>query len=345
VGAAVDVAVLSPGPTLGWRRADEALVGLVREAGATCALVRVSTGRAEALRRHPVLIDLVEALGARHSASRLPPARAVVISTVTASFLQRPRLPYAIRFDAPAALNRPGWEGAWQRAAERRALVRADVLLPWSAEATSPLALDGPRVIPLGVPIEPPAAATPEADIDVLAYTGNPHKRRLDVVCAAWARAGAPGRLVIGGVEAADGREWLRRRAVVEPARLEWAGIVPRARWLELLARARVFVNASRFEDHGLAPLEALSAGALLVTVPSPGPYPALRMARRLAPDLVAADATPEALARALTAGLSLTDADRRAYARRADELLAPHRAAAISRTVSGQVLPALGIA
>lgn len=340
----MDVAVLSPGPTLGWRRADAALVALIREAGATCTPVQVSSGRAALLRRHPALIDLVEALDARHSASRLPRARAVVISTVTASFLQRPRVPYAIRFDAPAALNRPGWEGAWQRAAERRALARANVLLPWSAEAAAPLEVVGPRVIPLGVPIEPLAGAGVR-DVDLLAYAGNPHKRRLDVVCAAWAVAGAPGRLVVGGIAAADGRAWLRRCGVPEPAGLEWAGIVPRSRWLDLLARARLFVNASRFEDHGLAPLEALAAGAALVTVPSPGPYPALHMAQRLAPDLVATDGTPPALAQALRAGFALADADRRAYARRADELLAPHRAEAISRTMREQVLPALGVA
>jgi glycosyltransferase involved in cell wall biosynthesis len=111
-----------------------------------------------------------------------------------------------------------------------------------------------------------------------------------------------------------------------------------------MLARARLFVNASRFEDHGLAPLEALSAGAALVTVPSPGPYPALKMARSLAPDLVAADRSPAALAQALRAGLALSDADRRDYAVRADALLTPHRAQAISRTVAEQVLPALGV-
>jgi glycosyltransferase involved in cell wall biosynthesis len=296
------------------------------------------------LRRHPALTDLIEALGARHSASRLPKARAVVVSSVTASFFQQLRVPYAIRFDAPAALNRPGVAGAWQRAIEPHALARASLLLPWSAEAASALHVDGPRVVPLGVPIETIAAA-PSRNIDLVAYAGNPHKRGLELLCAAWARAGSPGHLVVAGVEAPRAREWLARCGVAEPAGLEWAGVQPRSSWLEMLARARLFVNASRFEDHGLAPLEALSAGAALVTVPSPGPYPALKMARSLALDLVAADRSPAALAQALRAGLALSVADRRDYAVRADALLKPHRAEAISRTVAEQVLPALGVA
>ena len=104
--------------------------------------------------------------------------------------------------------------------------------------------------------------------------------------------------------------------------------MIPRPEWLALLGRARLYVNASRFEDHGIAPLEALSAGAALVSLPTPGPYPALRMARQLAPALVSAD-----LAAALRAGAALRD--REDYARRADALLAPHRVEAMRRTMS----------
>ena len=145
----VDIALLSASPTLGWRMADDAFAAQVRAAGRTCAVVRVTQGWARHLKRHPALTDLVEAGAAWHSA--LPDARAVVISSVTASFFVRPSVPYAIRFDAPAALNRPGYGGAWQRAIEPRVLARADLLLPWSAEAVAPLGLEA---VPLGVPVE-----------------------------------------------------------------------------------------------------------------------------------------------------------------------------------------------
>jgi hypothetical protein len=327
---AVDVALLSASPTLGWRMADDAFASLVRDAGASCAVVRVSVGRAAFFKRHPALTDLVEASASRHSAGRLPPARAVVVSTVTGSFFQRLSVPYAVRFDAPAALNRPGWPGAWQRWIEPRALARASVLLPWSEEAAVP----GRCVIPLGVPIERvPGAAV--RDIAALAYAGNPHKRGLEVLASAWGSAGLDGRLVVGGISSEAGRAWLARHGVPDPG-IEWVGVIPRSAWLALLGRARLYVNASRFEDHGIAPLEALSAGAALVSLPTPGPYPALRMARSLAPSLVSDD-----LAAALRAGTAVDLAD---YARRADALLAPHRVEALRRTVAEEVLPALGI-
>jgi glycosyltransferase involved in cell wall biosynthesis len=110
------------------------------------------------------------------------------------------------------------------------------------------------------------------------------------------------------------------------------------------VGRARTFVNASRWEDFGLAQLEALSAGTPLVTVPSPGPYEALPLARKLAPELVAADVSAPALVEALRAGLALpADAVTR-YGQRARELLAPYREDVLVRVVAGEVLPTLGV-
>ena len=124
------------------------------------------------------------------------------------------------------------------------------------------------------------------------------------LLCAAWNESAPTGvRLVIGGADREAGRAWLARCGVPEPADVERAGDVPHATWLARVARARLFVNASRREDYGQSQLEALAAGTPLVTVPSPGAYEALPIARRLAPDLVAADLTPAALATALRAG------------------------------------------
>ena len=57
-----------------------------------------------------------------------------------------------------------------------------------------------------------------------------------------------------------------------------------------LVRRARVFVCAPRREDYGIAQLEALADGCLLVTTPAPGPYAALPIARALDPRLVGED-------------------------------------------------------
>jgi glycosyltransferase involved in cell wall biosynthesis len=334
-----DIALVSLGTTPGLVRSDESFAAAVRAAGASCEVVPVRIGRAAgALRRHVAVTDAVEALAALRAARGLE-ARAVVYSTITAALLSRTSLPYAIRFDATASLNRPGAGGAWQRAAERRPLRGARLLLPVSRGAEAAVPVTGPPVVRLPIPIEEiPGAA--ERDLDAVAYAGYPRKRGLELLCEAWAAAGPPnGRFVIGGLDREKGTRWLERCGVAEPAGVEWAGELPRPEWLSLVGRARVYVNASRWEDFGLGPMEALAAGTPLVTVPTPGSFEALALARELAPALVSGD-----LAGALRAGLAMSEDERAAYARRAAQLLEPYREARVVEVVRSTVLPALGI-
>jgi glycosyltransferase involved in cell wall biosynthesis len=205
------------------------------------------------------------------------------------------------------------------------------------AEAAVPVS--GVPVVRLPIPIDRVDGAA-RRDIDAVAYAGYPRKRGLEELCGAWAAAGVPGgRFVIGGLDRDKGMSWLRRLGMAEPPGVEWAGSLPRAQWLSLVGRARVYVNASRWEDFGLGPLEALSAGTPLVTVPTPGSFEALPLARELAAPLVADD-----LAAALQAGLALDEDARAEYARRAEKLLEPYRADRLVGVVGNTVLPALGI-
>jgi hypothetical protein len=344
-----DIALVSLGTTPGLVRSDESFAALVRAAGASCEIVRVRIGPlAGKLRRQMAVTDLVEALAARGPVS----GRAVVYSTVTAALFQRPQQPYAIRFDATASVNRPGPSGAWQRAAEKRRLRRARLLLPVSRGAEAGVPVAGPPVVRLPIPVEEIEGA-PERDIDAVAYAGYPRKRALEVLCQAWAaarkqtdsRSSTPGgkqtggRFVNGGLDREKGLRWLRRTGVAEPPGVEWAGDLPRAEWLRLVGRARVYVNASRWEDFGLGPLEALAAGAVLATVPTPGSFEALPLARELAPELVSDD-----LASALRAALAFGESARGDYAQRARDLLAPYREERLVAIVRESVLPALGI-
>jgi glycosyltransferase involved in cell wall biosynthesis len=331
----VDVALLSLGTTLGLRRADDALAELIEDAGATTRMVRVKFGATGRLRRQITVIDVVEGLAARRAQRATQDARAVIVSSATtALLLRRPGVPWAVRFDSPTALNRAGVSGLWQRLRERRVFAAADLLLPWgeaAAQAAAPLA-GGTPMVRLPVPVE--VTATPGDRADVVAYVGWMWKRGLDLLCAAWAQAAPDARLVIGGCDRATGVEWLARQGVPEPTGVEWLGALPRAAWLERVGRARLFVNASRREDHGLAQLEALALGTPLVTVPSPGAYEALPIARRLAPELVSSDL--------VTALRALDGIDRDAYARRARAEMAPYRREAVLEVVRNQVTRAL---
>lgn len=335
---------MSLGTTMGWRAADHAFVEHVRAAGATCEVATSRMGLAGRLRRSMALTDVVEGLAARRAAGR--EGGATVYSSVTAALLQPPRGRVAVRFDTTAALNRPGPGGAWQRRRERSVLGGATLLLPWSeAAAESAAAVAHPAAPPMVLLPPPVPAAPPPADDapDVVAYGGDPDKRGIGMLYAAWRQVRPEGgRLAIAGLERGEALRRLGKAGIREPPGVEWLGELPRERWLATVAGARVFVNASRFEDWGLAQMEALAAGTPLVTVPSGGGNAALPLARSLAPGLVAPRRTVEALAAAMRAALALGPAERSSYAERAKGLLEPYREDALRRRVAQEVLPRL---
>jgi glycosyltransferase involved in cell wall biosynthesis len=317
-----DVLLVSLGSTAGLRAADDELAASLRRAGAEVVETAVELPPE---RRSFVLHDLAQARAARRAAERSlaeDRPRAILYSTVTAALLWP--APGAIRFDAPAAGNRPGRHGLWQRPRERRRLAQASLLVPWSsgalAEAPSPRA----DAVVVPVPVEASDAAAPERDLAAVAYAADAPKKGLDRVLEAWAAARAAGEtLVVAGTDrpvAAEG--------------VESAGLVAPKEFRALLRRARVYVTAPRREDYGLAQLEALAEGAMLVTTPAPGPYAALSIAGALDPRLVGDD-----LAGALRAAL---DDPAPGYAERAARALAPYRRAAVDRTVADELLPRL---
>jgi len=330
---------------MGWRRGDEALAEHIEAAGASCELRPMRLGVARQLQRSMALTDIVQALASRRAAHDVD-ARAVIYSSITAALLQPLRRPHAVRFDTIAALSRPGIGGAWQRRRERAVLGRADLLLPWS-EAAADAALESARPARPDVIVLPCVVSVGDAENidapDATAYAANPEKRGLDVLCAAWSAAAPDGsRLVVGGIDREEALRWLAGRSVAAPRGVEFAGPVPRERWTSLVAGSRVYVSAARYEDWGVAQMEALAAGTPLVTVPTPGPNVALPIASQLAPQLVATDNGVAALAEALRAGLSLDKDTRSEYAARASRLLEPYSDAALRGVVADSVVPAL---
>jgi hypothetical protein len=353
---AVDVLIVSLGSTEGLRTADEELEDSLRRAGANVALARPFPPTAI---RTLMLTDLVWAHAARaatvHMLRQLQrsPPRAVIYSSTTAALLW-PR-PGAIRFDAPAAGNRPGRHGLWQRPLERRRLRQAPLLLPWSEgglhEAPAS-AVHGDRAVVLPVPVEPSGPPQQTRDIAAITYAANPAKKGLDRVLSAWRSvrsdmaAGALGAgAVVGASATAASAELVVAGASVDELRLAGfdlegeegvrvVGALSAERYRELVRRARVFLCAPSREDYGIAQLEALADGCLLVTTPAPGPYVALSIARELDPRLVAED-----LMGALRVALGEPAPD---YAGRALRALAPFRRQAMDGLVADLVLARL---
>ena len=306
-----DVLLVSLGSTGGWRAADAQLAGSIERAGATVALVTAAPQRDV---RTFALTDLAWARAARVAAQRgiaEHEPRAIVYSTTTAALLW-PR-PGAIRFDTLARDSRPGRHGLWQRPLERRRLAQAPLLVPMTP--------DQPGVT-VPVPVEPSGAAR-ERDLAAVAYVPDPVKRRLDVLLAAWDAARHEGEELV--VEGAVG---------TPPEGVRFAGRVSAEEFRALLRRARLFVAAPAREDYGIAPLEALADGCVLVTTPAIGPYPAAAIARAIDPRLVTDD-----LASGIRAALDDPPAD---FAARAAAALAPYRRAAVDRVVADELLPRL---
>jgi hypothetical protein len=317
---AVDVLLVSLGGTAGLRAADSQLAGALRGAGAN---VVEAPARLRRDLRTFALHDLAQAHAARQAARSAiaeHEPRAVLYSSTTAALLW-PR-PGAIRFDAPAADNRPGRHGLWQRPLERRRMAQAPLLVPMSEGALAQAPVRRADAVIVPAPIEP-SGRPGERDVAAVTYAADPVKRRLDHVLAAWSRARRNQEtLVVAGMTG----------AATEGVR--FAGLLDARDFRALLRRARVFVTAPRREDFGQTQLEALADGAILVTTPALGPYAALPIARALDPRLVTDD-----LAAALRTAL---DDPAAGYAERAAAALARYRRASVDRVVADELLPRL---
>lgn len=340
-----DILLVSLGTTLGWRLADRLLVSELRKAGAAVEPVAVGIGWTDRLRRGYPVNDVVEAVAARRTIAtalrRLRPRAAILCTTTTAMLAPPMDVPYAVRLDAPARMNRPGTLNAPLWPLERRALARARLVLPFSRAALPAL----PEGAAPAVIVRPPLVAGGGAERErvALAYVPDPGPKGLDMVAEAWRLAGVEdARLEIYGVHRERGLAHLRAAGVAEPPHVVWRGLVASDEFKRALRRAWVYAGGARWEDFGQAPLEALAAGALLATVPSGGPFEAGLHARELDPELAADAIAAEPLARALRAAFAYDEQRATAYRERAAELLAPFHPDEVRRTIERDVLPAL---
>jgi len=320
-----DVLIVSLGSTAGLRADVEELAGAMRRAGARVA---VASARPPRELRTYALTDLMWARAARAAAARgiaEHAPRAILYHTVTSALLW-PQVG-AIRFDAPAAANRPGRHGLWQRPLERHRLAAAPLLVPVDPGTLTETPQPHAEAVVVPIPVEPSGPPSEARDIAAITYAANPHKKGLDRVLLAWSRAHREGEeLVVAGADVELDAPGVRAVGRLGPAD-----------YRALLRRARVFVCAPRREDYGIAQLEALADGCALVTTAAPGPYAALPLARELDPRLVVEH--PGALAPALRLALDLPSPR---YADRAAAALTPFRRAAVDAVVRDELLPRL---
>lgn len=352
---AVDILYVAAGTTAGLIRGDKSLLQAFLDCGASVRCISPNYALPAALRplaHHSLLtVDIHESLALRNVTSRAlrsEPARAIVYSTTHAAML-RPlagrRAPMAIRFDTPAQLSRKGHLFAPEYWLERRRFGEARLLLPWGTEIVPEVANLLPSstpAVPLPIPIEVPPLRHDRQPF-AITYAASPLKKGLDLVVRAWTKASVGDRrLKVAGIDAATGRRFLRDRGLQEPRNLEWLGLISAEEFRALTLTAELYLAASRYENYGIAQLEALADGALLVTLPSPGPFAARNLAHALAPGLIAAGFSAPALTEALEAAIRLEAAERSTYRSRAHEALRAHSREELEERVRSRVLPEL---
>src|SRR3954471_8452331 len=180
--APTDVLLVSLGSTGGLRAADAELRGALDRAGARVA---VATAAPQRDVRTMALTDLAWARASRAAARRAlaerrprgeGPPGAVLYSTTTAALLWP--VPGAIRFDAPAAANRLGRHGVWQRPLERRRLRQAPLLVPLADGSLHETPAPHAPAVVVPIPVEPSGPAG-ERDIAAITYGANAHKKGL----------------------------------------------------------------------------------------------------------------------------------------------------------------------
>jgi len=322
--SAPQILLVSLGATAGLRSSDAELAASLERAGARVEVAAASPPRPL---RTLALTDLAWAAAARRAARAALPRiqpRAVIYSTITAALFAPS--PGAVRFDALAARNRPGRHGFWQRPRERAVLDRAPLLLPVSEDALAGApARHGPAVVvPIAVGPSGPLLPAAQRDVTAITYAADAHKKGLDRILAAWSVARRDGEelLVAGGA------------AVPRLDGVRAVGALERGAYRALLRRARIYIAAPRREEYGIAQLEALADGAMLVTGAPEVPYAALAAAR---------DGDPRLLRGELAAAIrTALDDPRPGYAQAVAPALHPFSAASVDRVVAERVLPLL---
>ncbi|MEB3199695.1 MAG: glycosyltransferase [Synechococcaceae cyanobacterium] len=247
-------------------------------------------------------------------------------STWGMAVARRQRHPYLLRPIGQLqrwSLQRSPWRKRLFLAAIENANIRAASLLqatsPLEAEDLGHLALTSRiRVLPLGVPPQPPAAGP--ADPGHLLFLSRLHpKKRLEVLLEALAllqrrEPSLPWRLSVAGSgdpEYVAGLQALATRLGLAQ-RCDWVGFVSGEAKRALLQSSGWFVLPSAAENFAIAAAEALAAGTPVILSPEVG----------IAAEVAAAGAglicasEPEALARTLAAALRSSPTPYRAAAR-----------------------------
>jgi hypothetical protein len=345
----VDILHVCAGTTGGWKAIDDAMNLALDELGVSVKRIAMPRRGIGLVRRsgHP-LNDLYEAGAMATATSRalqeVSPS-AIIYSSSHAALLQpRRRVREAVWVDGPIALMSPGARAAPVRALERLRQHRLDVVLAMSLQHPDLLAepLRPRATVVLHMPVDPSDPDVPAQDIPPpygAMYAGVPGKKGLDIALQAWELAAPQVPLVVTGITAEDASNYLGhhpREGVV------FTGRIARAQHRAIVRHASVYVSASRREEYGTAQLEAIADRVPLAAVPSLGAVEPVAVARRLTPNLVAAEISSPALATSIRAALDMSSDELAGYGAAAGAIMREYSFKAFKQRLREDVLPLL---
>ena len=128
-----------------------------------------------------------------------------------------------------------------------------------------------------------------------ISYCSREMRRKgLDILIKAWSMIHKNKKLVVTGVNKEDAALYLKKKSIKIPHNIEFAGVMTREGYLSKLARSGFYISPARFEDFGIAVLEALSYGKPVAATPTIGPSEFLR---EIDKNLISASFSPVELA------------------------------------------------
>jgi glycosyltransferase involved in cell wall biosynthesis len=102
-------------------------------------------------------------------------------------------------------------------------------------------------------------------------------RKGLDILVKAWRGIHKDKKLIVTGIDELNAMHFLRKEGLEIPGNIEFVGMLNREKYLKILASSSYFISSSRWEDYGLAVVEALACGKVVISTPTPGPSELLR--------------------------------------------------------------------
>jgi glycosyltransferase involved in cell wall biosynthesis len=222
--------------------------------------------------RRVVPLDLKRELDAFSPTMIITGSLSPLVTGRVARYARRRRLPCAVwSGEIASRAAKLGKVRHWQR---RRLLRRIDFALAYGSESSRYLRSlkdDLPLVLARNTTLIPPMRARPDrpAMIEVLTVARAERGKALEIIIQAFRRLENDRcRLTIIG----DGPELpLLRRLATGDERVRFLGAVPSDQVLGSFCDADIFLFPSRFDNFGLALVEAMGAGLATIVSPRPG--------------------------------------------------------------------------